>query len=327
MRLDIEALNFRRSSGQELRADCPFCSDRKGHLYVNVTKGVWHCVRCGAAGQVQGQARVPGYARTRTEKPYPAPSRLNEVYSALTDMLGLSLFHRRHLYGAKRRMTPMQVAAGQYRTLPADPRIREYVAGRVAETVNPGGIPGFFRSGNGWSIAGPSGLMIPVRDWEGRIRGFQVRPDRRGRKYVWFSSSDPKRYPGGAKVKAAHHVAGPRRERVWITEGPLKADIAARFLNETVAAVPGVTMWRACGLVSDFRAHSVKEAVIAYDADAATNPNVAKAADELGKALKAAKIEVLYAAWDGYKGIDDLLLSGREPSLLAPEEWREKVCL
>lgn len=330
MRLDMTALNFKSASGQELRADCPFCNDRKGHLYVNLAKGVWHCVKCDASGwvDVKGNVRLSGYARTcrvRTEeKPYPSPDRLHEVYSTLIGLLGLSLFHRRHLYGKKRRMTPLEVAAAQYRTLPPQEEIRQYIAGRVAEIVDPGGIPGFFRCEGSWSLAGPPGLMIPVRDWEGRVRGFQIRTDRGKQKYVWFSSSNPEKYPGGAKVRVTCHVAGLRKERVWITEGPLKADIAAKFLNETVIAVPGVALWRATGLVGDLRAHGVKEAVIAYDVDAATNPNVAKAANEMGKALQAAKIGVVYAAWEScYKGIDDLLLAGREPFLLTPEDWRE----
>jgi hypothetical protein len=247
------------------------------------------------------------------------------VYSTLIGLLGLSLFHRRHLYGKKRRMTPLEVAAAQYRTLPPQEEIRQYIAGRVAETVDPGGIPGFFRCDSGWSLTGPPGLMIPVRDWEGRVRGFQIRTDRGKQKYVWFSSSNPEKYPGGAKVRVTCHVAGPRKERVWITEGPLKADIAAKFLNETVIAVPGVALWRASNLIGDLKAHNVKEAVIAYDADAATNPVVAKNARELGDALQAEGMKVFYAWWEGEKGLDDLFLAGKEPDLLSPASWQGGV--
>lgn len=331
MRLDMTALNFKSASGQELRADCPFCNDRKGHLYVNLSKGVWHCVKCHASGwvDVNGNVRLSGYARTHwvrsEEKPYPSADRLHQVYSTLIGLLGLSFFHRRHLYGKRRRMTPLDVAAAQYRTLPAQDEVRRYIAGRVAETVDPGGIPGFFRCEGGWSLAGPPGLMIPVRDWEGRVRGFQIRTDRGKQKYVWFSSSNPEKYPGGAKVRVTCHVAGPRAERVWITEGPLKADIAAKFLNETVTAVPGVALWRATGLLGDLKAHGVSEAVIAYDADAATNPVVAKNARELGDALQTSGIRVLYAWWEEEKGLDDLFLAGKEPDLLSPASWQSKI--
>ena len=35
------------AADNEKRIDCPFCSDSKKHLYVNVSKGVVHCHKCG----------------------------------------------------------------------------------------------------------------------------------------------------------------------------------------------------------------------------------------------------------------------------------------
>lgn len=43
-------LKIRETSGKEYRTDCPFCNDRKGHLYINPEKNVFHCMRCGAEG-------------------------------------------------------------------------------------------------------------------------------------------------------------------------------------------------------------------------------------------------------------------------------------
>lgn len=49
----------------ETRYNCPFCiligktPDTKGHLYVNWSKGVYHCFRCGASGKTTQLKDVP----------------------------------------------------------------------------------------------------------------------------------------------------------------------------------------------------------------------------------------------------------------------------
>lgn len=43
-------MKIRKTSGGEYRTDCPFCNDKKGHLYINPEKNVFHCMRCGAEG-------------------------------------------------------------------------------------------------------------------------------------------------------------------------------------------------------------------------------------------------------------------------------------
>jgi len=43
-------LKIRETSGCEYRTNCPFCNDKKGHLYINPEKNVFHCMRCGAEG-------------------------------------------------------------------------------------------------------------------------------------------------------------------------------------------------------------------------------------------------------------------------------------
>lgn len=46
-------------SGQEFIFRCPRCHETKGHLYVNFSKGVFICFRCGWSGVVQGFAHKP----------------------------------------------------------------------------------------------------------------------------------------------------------------------------------------------------------------------------------------------------------------------------
>ena len=35
---------------REIKALCPFCSDKHYHLYLNTEKNQWNCFRCGAKG-------------------------------------------------------------------------------------------------------------------------------------------------------------------------------------------------------------------------------------------------------------------------------------
>lgn len=49
-----------RRSGNEIVLDCPYCGDRKKHLYFNTTKGVWTCFRCNESGRVSKLFRELG---------------------------------------------------------------------------------------------------------------------------------------------------------------------------------------------------------------------------------------------------------------------------
>lgn len=41
-----------RVSGDDLIYPCPFCNERKGHLYVNPRLGIFHCFYCNVSGRV-----------------------------------------------------------------------------------------------------------------------------------------------------------------------------------------------------------------------------------------------------------------------------------
>ncbi|MEW5931980.1 MAG: DUF3854 domain-containing protein [Bacillota bacterium] len=318
LELDIAALGPRSSGRAEVRVNCPFCGDQKGHLYANPRKQVFYCFRCGAKGRLVAGA-VAAVPRVRGVEPEPratADTR-DRVYRALLSALELSAVHREHLLSPVRGMTLEQVERGMYRTLPEGRRAE--LGEQVARVANPSGVPGFWRSGNGWRVGGPAGLLVPVRDVRGRVVGLQVRRDDPGDgpRYVWLSSAGR---PGGTPARTLCHVAWPPGVpclRVWVTEGPLKADIASELLGEPVVAVPGVNTWKSSGLLEALREMCPDEVVVAYDADAETNPFVDRAAGELGRALRGSGYRVCVARWPvgAGKGLDDLLLGGGRPVL------------
>lgn len=114
-------------------------------------------------------------------------------------------------------------------------------------------------------MEGPNGLLIPVRDPEGRIIGCQVRADdARAGKYRWLSSA---RWPGGFSSGApCHYALGDGQTRqVWITEGPLKVDLAADRLGMPVLGVAGVATWKsALPYIERIRP---AEVMVAFDQD------------------------------------------------------------
>lgn len=176
-------------------------------------------------------------------------------------------------------------------------------------------------SGRVWlSVAGWSGLLIPVRDKAGLIVAMKVR--RRGacegNRYSYLSSLSH----GGASPGTPLHVplaARMLRGRtdipLVITEGPLKADVACVLAPHVlppglaVVSVPGVKLWRRAGAVEFAKAWGAPSVLVAYDADACENVDVADAAEDLRNALEQSGIRVGVMQWPVAlgKGLDDYL--------------------
>ncbi|MDA0747146.1 MAG: topoisomerase [bacterium] len=234
------------------------------------------------------------------EKPKADADRLDRVYRGFLRALDLRPEHRAHLTGPERGLSGRQIHRRGYKTLP--PRGRSAIARALVERFGVEtvlSVPGFYVSDRGpgsayITFAGAPGILILFLDVEDRVVGLQIRPDKRwdgGGKYVWFSSKSRSggTGPGGVTGLPAH-VSRPRTRkggRVWITEGPIKADVASNILYETVVAVPGVTTWEAAnvlGVVDKLKAESV---VVAYDADTEHNDRVQAAQQALCRAISA----------------------------------------
>lgn len=245
-------------------------------------------------------------------------ARVNHVYQALLDVLTLESADRERLLGPERHLSLAAVEANGYRTMPRRGRaaVCREVAARVGEPV---GVPGFYRAAGRWStyltLAGPAGLLIPVRDLAGRIVGAQIRGLGTGRhRYRWLSSADR---AVGVGSGSPVHVARPPVPRaghvsrtVWVTEGPLKADRAAERLGGIVLGIAGTGCWRSSGVVEAVAALGPDAVTIAFDEDG--RPATRRHADELASALCRNGQRVWLARWGSArgKGIDDLLVGG-----------------
>ncbi len=241
-----------------------------------------------------------------------SPDILDKVYRSLLAELELSKPHHEDLIA--RGMSEASIIAGGYKSLPRSGR--PTLVNKLTQAVSRGelpilaGVPGFYMVTGELryaTLAGSVGMLIPVKDTVGRIGGLQVRCDSAGSsgKYRWVSS--PGEF-GGCSSGSPIHVAGASyvSEYAVVTEGALKADIAASRLGCPVLGVAGVANYT--GIIQTLKSLGVKEVVLAYDMDKVSNIMVKHHAGELAKALLGAGLKVYESSWPiKYKGIDDFL--------------------
>ena len=173
----------------------------------------YRCNLCGAHGNsVSLYARLKGMSNkeafrelSKEVKTYPFPQQpeprnterqplpLEQRHAAYTDMLEhLTLLgrHRDNLLG--RGFSPERIQENQYRSMPETDRSRRLLAALLrASGHDLLGLPGFRTYYGEWTVSGPNGFLIPVRNKDGLIQGLKIRlddADSPNRKYRWFSS-------------------------------------------------------------------------------------------------------------------------------------------
>lgn len=183
-------------------------------------------------------------------------SRIHSVYISLLESLPLAPEHRKNLNA--RGLSDKEIEAGMYKSLPLK---RKDIAEKIARQFegNLSGVPGFWynEGAKAWELAGKTGIVIPVWNYEGKINALKVRVDKPSHpsaKYLLLSSN-PKtdkstretKYPGGTSARIVAHfpIGRPKKiEVIRITEGELKADIASSLTNVYTVSIPGVSTWR-----------------------------------------------------------------------------------
>ena len=330
-------LDTRTLRRDEVEASCPFCGDHgpgKYHLSLNTVTDQYRCNLCGASGNsVSLYARVHNMSNkeaylelAKNGKVYPMPSQpvpqiqerkprtLEErhaVYSEMLSFLSLSGGHRENLL--ERGLSEERIEQNGYRSMPETPAQRRLLAKLVGSSYELLGIPGFYTRYGQWTLAGPNGFLIPVRDKDGLIQGLKIRldeADQPNRKYRWLSSRG-RSMSSGTRSYSWIHVTGDRtRKRAFLTEGPLKGDVASFLANDALfICTGGVNAIK--GLREAIQALGVCEIVEAMDMDQMTNPQVRGAILAMRREVqKIPGIRYSKYSWNpAYNGVDDYFLS------------------
>ncbi|MEX3623680.1 hypothetical protein [Viridibacillus arvi] len=161
---------------------------------------------------------------------------------------------------------------------------------------------------------------------------------KKGTRYMWLSSASEDGGTGAGPLPV--HISIPsdqlknwktgtvlKKDTVWITEGPLKADISSDLLEimykedemenlgDTFLSIPGVNSWRL--IMPILKEMGVERVIMAMDMDAVTNPDVKYHLTECMQELKNENYSIDFAFWNENeaKGIDDLLLKSILPEV------------
>lgn len=103
---------------------------------------------------------------------------------------------------------------------------------------------------------------------------------------------------------------------VWITEGGLKADLAADLMVKPFLAIPGTGAFRLA--LEPLKRIGCQHVVLAYDADSVTTPEVQRSLELCAEFFaKESDMALSLAMWDVSlgKGIDDLLQANYVPQV------------
>lgn len=103
---------------------------------------------------------------------------LDSFFRLLNENLTITNEHIQHLK-LERKMSDTQIAARQYKSFPKNTwETASAVVNRIPnfDKLNLG-IPGFYKKGESWNLQGGQGLLIPYRNEENEIIGYQIRVD------------------------------------------------------------------------------------------------------------------------------------------------------
>lgn len=189
-------------------------------------------------------------------------------------------------------------------------------------------IPGWYgEKGIIDSVKLKSCFLIPIRWRHGEISCLQQRYDDLSddasvkekesyHKYGRYASSWKKTGCASSGAESIHYTgfdysSDVTPETVWLTEGILKADIAAYHSGRAFIALIGVNNTSQLpDELKYLKEHGTKRICIAVDMDYREKENVASALDTIERMVFESGLEGVVIQWDGhYKGIDDYILA------------------
>ncbi len=175
-------------------------------------------------------------------------------------------------------------------------------------------------------------LLVPIRDVHGEIATHQVRPDeprpaRREGKFIKYETRAGSRMVVDVPSRVRARLGDPT-STLWITEGAKKVDALLSHGCDAIGLL-GVWNWRGTNaqggktVLADFEhvAWNGRRVLLAFDSDAATKPEVARALRRLRGLLESrgAQVQVVQLPSEpgGAKlGVDDYLAAGHDVASL-----------
>ena len=314
----------------EVEAKCPFCGDRKYRMYLSRASdnSTFYCQNCGAKGNAvtlyasiynvtTQQAYLDLMENSSVNKDTSAVDIVTNhsnikplqerhmIYLRMLETLTLSDKHRRNLH--ERGLSDKMIEGNLYRSMPGSWLERKRIAYTLSKEFNLSGMPGFFTKECEWQLYGKPGILIPVCTKDNLIQGLQMRlDDDSKKKFCWLSTNG---FDNGTKIYGYVHVTGDTSsDTLYITEGPLKADIASYLAGGALFA--GLTGVNAVGeLPAVIKSLEPRRIVECLDMDKLANLEVRKALHKLQTIAMPLCQEYKPFYWsESLKGIDDYLL-------------------
>ena len=358
-------LNIHVQSGRKsIDVQCPFCNDKSKHMNINLVKNRYRCNLCGESGNtLQLYQKLTGLSdckeaywdimehlnlktepreilnlkrkeiRKQKEQVVTAtilsPKELHQTYQTILNLLPLEEDHVENLI--RRGLSKNEIKNIGYRTFSGS--IKHLIPILKKLNLKLIGVPGFYSyRGSIRFIEGKRGILVPYRNFNGYIVGFQLRIDENARgvdkkgkkekKYKWLSSYDFHEGCGSSSIHYACEFGWNEDEEefypiygkdktIYLTEGAMKADIAHYLTDYKLPfiAVAGVNAFTKLEEeLLRLKAYGVEKVVNMYDMDYLTNPNVQKALLRTKEIIQNCGLKYQRYVWNTeYKGIDDYL--------------------
>ena len=327
--------------------------DTSGHMTLDLRYDRYKCYRCGRnGGKIALYAELRGIDNSAAYKeivdtltggqkrrlvrkpPAPLPSVECEYRAPLPDrdhtyreLLELLTLTSAHLENLRARGLPDgEIERLGYKSVPAVGH-RRIAAQLLSQGCKLEGVPGFFVDENGqWKLnVWLTGIMMPVRDANGLIQGIQVRKDdpdgktwpswkKKPKKCYWLTGKEK---PHGTRVNTRAHFANVKADTdtVYLTEGVMKADIAAYFGDKFFIAIPGVGHYEALrhALKAIKALEHIRRIAVAWDMDQHDNPAVMESLGAICQIIAEEGFDTCILNWNReQKGIDDFLKRVRD---------------
>ena len=372
LNFDDKARRWKGSSQNDYYLTCPFCKG-KAKLNINRVKGMWRCAKCDEHGNALTlHAKLNGISNKDAYKDLSQSDKIGKTtvqaeeedvtlpladlyirdsyYRSLLRQTVLSDKHRECLH--KRGLTDEQIAKLGYKTYPVcglntiaknafgDAMSDNFETKHLHADDFTGEkvVPGFYDCLCGEAmklVRKKNGFLIPVKTFDGKISGFQIRNDDLGplssqedkenfHKYTWLSSSSKITGRSVTGCENIHYVGfnGKFPKNVYLTEGCLKADIASTLSNKPFIAIMGVNNVSQLPKNLYFlKENGVETINICLDMDYLEKKEVAKALRNIQNIIESIGLKYHNIHWDPqYKGIDDYLVAKKQMNKLKLEK-------